>query len=322
MATKGSMDKIDVGPSKDDIRKVEQSLFAEAKISDSADESFGIGLLQKPNKEDGLKPIKEESHSFGQNIGEEKSITLKVNPGRIKENLKRGLFWLVFTMLVVSFFYNPFYTYFPWNKDAGVTGNVIADTEDATDDSAVTDDMDTADEEAASEEPEPAAAEEEATAPAAEEEPSVTAPLPTTPTPVTAPAENTTQTNQTNRTAASSPHSIRFEVTDAEIIKTTYGWKIGKVSFTIANNKGVFTAKVRARGFNTDSRMDARGDQVVVIGDIQEGDTYTGELELNAQLDTPGEKLVYVELYDEGDSPGAANDRKLASVEKKVTAIG
>jgi len=322
MATKGPLDKMDASPSKDDIRKVEQSLFAEAKIDDTESESFGIGLLQKPRKEDGLKSIKEESHSFGQNTGEEKSIVLKVNPGRIKENLKRGLFWLVFTMLVVSFFYNPFYSYFPWNKDAGVTGNVIADadTEDATDDSAVTDDTDTADEETAPEEPEPAAAEEEVAAPAEEEEPS--APSPTTTVAATAPAENTTQTNQTNRTSTSSSRSIRFEVTDAEIIKTTYGWKIGKVSFTIANNKGVFTAKVRARGFNTNSRMDARGDQVVVIGDIQEGDTYTGELELNAQLDTPGEKLVYVELYDEGDSPGAANDRKLASVEKKVTASG
>lgn len=301
----------DASLGKDDLAKVEQSLFADVGVGSASGQDDSIGLLPKSKRNE------------GSNYTEEKTVVLKINPSKIKERAKRGLFWLLLVVLVVSFFYNPFYQYFPWNQGSGLTGRVVAETEDeASEDDITLDAPD--DSEIVAVETEPPA--EEPLVEITEEEPDGTP----------APPSNDASTLEVDSDSSSSTvladedneedpptspvsHTITFNLTDVEVIKTTYGWKVSNVSFTIVNNKEVFTAKVRARGYNTINRMDVRGDKFLVLGDIQEGDTYTGDITLNAQFDTPGEKLVYVELYDEGDERGAANDRRLATVEKKIT---
>lgn len=325
--------------SKEDLRKVEQSLFADASSTASdtkhanygtkygAEEEESIGLLTKPKRtgvgtEEGAEEVRKAIFKDVP-IGEDKDVVLKFNPSRVKQRLKKGLFWLLIIVLVVSFFYNPFYQYFPWNKQDALTGAAISDD-------------DTENTPAAGDEQAAAGPADQDEAPAKKEAAKAVSPVDDVTDesadtggtekdkPVSADEENTNDTTDdsaASATAASSaaPKTLTFTITNVEVLKTTYGWKVGKVSFEIDNNKEVFPGKLRARGYNGANRRDIRSDKNMKLGELQLGQKYTNTIELNAQFDKAGEKLVLLELIDDGDESGSANDRRMASIEKSVT---
>ena len=101
---------------KEDLQSVEKSLFADANIEDNTE---SLGLKPEPSAE----PNKEH-------------LVLKLDIGGFKQKAKKTMFWLVISLLAISFFYNPLYQYFPWNNgiaDSGITGSVVAElpSEDA-----------------------------------------------------------------------------------------------------------------------------------------------------------------------------------------------
>jgi len=253
-----------------DIRKMEQSLFADTH----PEKDEGIGLFPDARREE--RPVGE------------KEIVLKVNPSRIWQRTKKGLFWIVIVVLAVSFFYNPFYTYFPWNN--GLTGAAVAEEivyEDVVENSTV---------EAPVEEP-PAPPVEEAVVP--EENNSVVEPA--------TPAAPSTLSG-----------AVGLNITDVEVVKTDYGWKIGKVSFEIDNGKKAFAGKIRARGFNNPTMQDLRGDKFLVLGMVESGKRISNSLVLNAMYNEAGDRLLLVELYDDGDKSGKAGDLLMAKATKLV----
>jgi hypothetical protein len=270
---------------KEELHDVERSLFSDARDDDR------IGLVHRP-KDDA--PMRKEAGESG-----EKRIVLSFNPGKIKAWLKKAAFWAVFAALVVSFFFNPFYCYFPWNYPLCTGESLVEDadeaaveeTETADEAKAPAEELETVDEEP---EAEPLPAAEEEGPPAAEE--------------------------AAEEEMAVAAGTVTLNITSVELIKTTYGWKVGKVGFTAANGKDEFVAKVRARGFNSHMRFDERSDKALIIGALAEGKSISGDIQLDAQFDKPGQKLVVLELFDEGGEPGSARDRRMASAEKVVTA--
>ena len=287
---------------KEDLHHVEKSLFSDVSVDDDQDDdqdinSDSIGLLSKPRKE------KETASQV-----DEKQITFKFHPGKIKQYIKRGLFWLVIAVLVMSFFFNPLYCYFPWNYNLCYGEQTSEDGEAADEDAALDieeetspDTEETAEEEASEEPAAPKKSSAKVEEPAVEE------------------STDTTDTDSDDSSISTAPRStINLTITNVEIIKTNYGAKIGKVMFTVDNNKETFIGKARVRGFNNKIKQEVRSDKFLVLGELSIGHKYEEVISLDAQYDKAGEKLVVLELFDEGGETGSAKDRRMASVEKVV----
>lgn len=297
--------------SDDDIRKAEERLFSDDEIEKAKPKEYQVE--------------KEEKKSF---FGKKQKIELKpeprvtikptVRPSEPKKELTvsfypnqlvRGVLVFLFLFFAVSFFYNPFYTLFPWNLagETGVEGNIVG--------IAVGKGIAIAQQQPAPIVEQPAATP-QAPAPVTEENKEN----------ITPPLEEITEPPQAQGTASGSSPSgaITLTIEDVKTATRDWGGKITEVSFVVENHGKTFIPKIKAYAYDEKTGSAYKASPLIKKYAALEQDKRlkaTIDLSKFQFSDIASAKTLIVQLYDEGDAPGFANDVKLTEVEQKVTIV-
>lgn len=293
----------------EEIRQAEERLFSDEEIEKAKPKEYRVekeekksffGKKQKielrPEPKVTIKPARPQESE------PRKEVTVSFNPNRIM----RGVLIFLFLFFAVSFFYNPFYTFFPWNI-GGAEGNIVG--------VAVGKGIALA----------APSMPEQLTAPEVKEE-SRPAPLPEqpalsppgTPEP-TAPASAADEQAPSATTVGG---DVTVTLDDIKTVTRDWGGKITEVSFTVENRGKTFIPKIKAYAFDAKTSADYKTMPIIKKYAALEKDKRlkaTIDFSRFQFTDTSTEKTVVLQLYDEGDEPGFANDEKRAEIETKVT---
>ena len=322
------MRKIDdlYGDGADDIRQTEAALFSDSEVKQHAprpenrppESHVGLGLKGKERKS--------EQHNPRPNFGmdQKKQFTFSFYPKRIRKTLVVFLF----LFLAVSFFYNPFYAYFPWNSGKAA-GLVVSD--------AVEQGMEIAEEKEEQAEAEPAkeeAGEEEKKE--AEEKKEVEEKKEEEKEPEAEPKKEE-ETDDELETVVAKPTESSTEDDDDSSDKITisvegtktqlkeWGGKITEVSFVVENRFRAFTPKVKVYAYDDKTRADFKKIPILQKYEpLEKNKRLKGTIDISRFQfqDTKKEKTILLQLYDEGSEPGYAGDKKLTELEHKVMITG
>ena len=294
----------------DDIRQVEERLFSDDVIEKAKPKEYKVEKEEKKSffgkkQKIELKPeprvtIKQPTPGSSE---PKKEVTFSFYPNRIM----RGVLIFLFLFFAVSFFYNPFYTFFPWNI-GGAEGNIVG--------VAVGKGIALA---------APPVA--ETGQPVAPETPKETTPAPLpeqSPLPAenkeTTPEEPAANEEPANATAATGDVTLTLE--DIKTVTRDWGGKITDVSFIVENRGKTFIPKIKAYAFDAKTSADYKTMPIIkkyaALGKDKQL-TATIDLSRFQFTDTGTEKTLILQLYDEGDEIGFANDEKRAEIETKVT---
>lgn len=309
----------------DEIRQAEERLFSDEEIEKAKPKEYRAekeekkSFFGKKQKID-LKPEPKVTIKPSVRPREEprKEVTVSFNPNRIM----RGVLIFLFLFLAVSFFYNPFYTFFPWNI-GGAEGNIVG--------VAVGKGIALA---APSTPEQPAAPEvtktqrvlgiENGAVPfSIKEEPAPlpeqpALPPPGTPEP-TAPASAADEQAPSATTAAG---DVTLTLDDIKTVTRDWGGKITDVSFVVENRGKTFIPKIKAYAFDAKTSADYKTMPIIKkYAALEKDKRLTATIDFSrfqfTDLSTP--KTIVLQLYDEGDEPGFAEDEKRAEIETTVT---
>ncbi len=305
----------------DDIRLAEERLFSDDEIEKAKPKLYTLkeekksffGRKKEERKEERRDQKKEgrerkDEHPFTRSglTEPKKEVTLSFYPRRVM----RGVLIFLFLFFAVSFFYNPFYSLFPWNL-AGAEGNVVG--------VAVGKGIALANPET----PQPLAA--------AAPEPVLTTPEPEEPLPDNTvekdPEEQEAPTepapaNDITASSATGEHTLTIE--DIKTETRDWGGKITDVSFIVENLGKAFTPKIKAYAFDEKTDTTYKASPLIkkyALLEINKRLKATIDLSKFQFSDTSTPKTVILQLYDEGDEVGFAKDEKMAQVEQQVTIV-
>jgi hypothetical protein len=278
----------------EDIAEIEDSLF-----SDTGEEEPEVGLIKKSHA---------HSHASHAHHGgtHRKELRLSIPVPDRDMMIKAGI-GLIALLLLISFFYNPFYCSFPWNKSQCS----IADTEDEEDDVGdveVADDVDVTvgdeDEEEAESDVEELVEDVEPESSSGEEESDV----------VEGDAD-------VDGDVVDLSGDITFDFTKLpDISVKEWGWEVEKIYFSVDNQKENFIPKVRVKVYEgSEKGTNLRADTVKVYPELAVGKKLISSIDFIAMIGSKGaDALIIMELKDEGEETGLAEDTLLKKITKTV----
>ena len=274
----------------EDISDIEDSLF-----SDAANDEPEVGLIKKSHKSHS-----HASHSHAHH-GRTKELRLSIPIPDRDLMVKVGV-GLVILVLLVFFFYNPFYCKMSWNKDQCS----IVDTEDDDEDVEVADEVDVTigneDEESDVEEESDVVDEEESD------------------------VEDDTDVEYSDVVdddldVVDLSGDITFDMTKLpDITAKDWGWQVEKVYFSVDNQQETFIPKIRIRVYEgTEQGTNMRSDTVKVYPALDVGKKLISSVEFIAMIgDLDEDAIIVMELKDEGDESGLAEDRLMKKITQTV----
>ncbi|MDO8642830.1 MAG: hypothetical protein Q7R76_04585 [Candidatus Woesearchaeota archaeon] len=294
----------------DEIRAAEERLFSDDEIEKAKPKPYNVEKEEKKSffgkKKLELHPEPKVTVRPAPRASEQKKeVTVSFSPNRVM----RGVLLFLFLFFAVSFFYNPFYTLFPWNlvgaDTSGVEGNVVG--------VAVGEGIALAN---------------QPVSPA--EKPIETLSAPVVPLPEqTIPAEPVVPSAESEPTplvtegtsATSAAGDVTLTLEDIKTATRDWGGKVTDVSFTLENRGKAFIPKIKAYAFDEKTSGAYKASPLIkkyAVLETAKRLKATIDLSKFQFSDISGEKTVILQLYDEGDQPGFANDKKLAEIVKTV----
>jgi len=274
----------------DELDDVEKSLFSE---DDTEPE---VGLLPKK----GHHAHRTHHTTSRSHHTHSKEIRFSIPVPDRDLMMKVGI-GLIILVLLVFFFYNPFYCKFSWN-DCTVT-TVVEDDDDVADE----EDIDVADDE---DEVDTADAV-DVTLDEDDEDDSD----------VVEQDDDSEDTDEEDSDTISLSGDITFDFTKLpDTSEKDWGWTVDKVYFSVDNQDESFVPKVRIKIYEgTEMGSNIRADQVRVYPELDVGKKLISSIEVLAQIgDLDEDAIVVMELKDEGSKTGSAGDKTIDTVKKTI----
>lgn len=293
----------------EDIADIEDSLF-----SDAEDKEPEVGLIKKSKPSShASSPKHHKAHAHhGYTRRKELKLSIPVPDRGIIMKICAGLVLLI---LIIFFFYNPFYCMFPWNKDQCSTISAddaeeeleVADEVNVTvgDDEAEEDEENTGEGDTEDETTDSTDTDDEDTGSSDE--------------------DNLDDLDDTSVDEDSDvidlSGEVEFQLTKLpDISSKEWGWQVDKLYFSVDNQKEDFIPKLRVRIYEgSEQGSNLRSDDVKVYPELAVGKKLISSMEVIAMIgDADEDALVIMELKDEGDEPGLAEDKLIKKITETV----
>ncbi len=276
----------------EDMSDIEDSLF-----SDAGDDEPEVGLIKKSHKSHS-----HASHSHG---GHSHRRELKLSiPVPDKDVMVKAGIILIIAVLLFFFFYNPFYCKMSWNQDqCSIVDDEVEEEEEEVE---IAEEVDVT----VGDEEEESDVEESDVEELGDNESDVEEDL-----------DIIDGDADVDGDVVDLSGDLTFDFTKLpDISAKAWGWQVDKVYFSVDNQKENFIPKVRVRVYEgSEKGTNMRSDVVKVFPELDVGKKLISSIEMIAMIgDLDTDSIVVMELKDEGDEKGLAEDRLMVKVKKTI----